>query len=211
MMMLENSFAVFNNITPRLQWAEIDLPFPSSDICFKAASYNDLSNHSGYPVPKIKIKDAFLLLFSPMETADNDLMTLRNGNISALDMQMLIHGKILSRTHWIHCKADPYLELYIHAWNSTFCNPLAQLPTTSISSLVAPFKLAMRNWKLVWDEIKSTAGADEWNSLGFERTAETYYNAARSILRIFESRDGKFPPIPSNCAKGAHLKKIFNF
>lgn len=96
-------------------------------------------------------------------------------------------------------------------WNSTFCNPLVQLPSTSISAIVAPFKLALRNWKLVWDEIKSTADANEWNSLGFERTAETYYNAVRSILRIFESREGKFPPIPSDCEKGVHLTKLLNF
>lgn len=94
MMMLENSFAIFNNIMPRLQWAEIDLPFPSNDDYFKAANYDSLGNHSGYPISKIKIKNAFLLLYSPMETAEKDLMLLRNGNVTALDMQMLIHGKI---------------------------------------------------------------------------------------------------------------------
>ncbi|KAG4028416.1 hypothetical protein MFRU_021g00080 [Monilinia fructicola] len=193
MMMLENSFAIFNNIMPRLQWAEIDLPFPSNDDYFKAANYDSLGNHSGYPISKIKIKNAFLLLYSPMETAEKDLMLLRNGNVTALDMQMLIH------------------VIYVHMWNSTFCNPLVQLPSTSISAIVAPFKLALRNWKLVWDEIKSTADANEWNSLGFERTAETYYNAVRSILRIFESREGKFPPIPSDCEKGVHLTKLLNF
>ncbi|ESZ95330.1 hypothetical protein SBOR_4264 [Sclerotinia borealis F-4128] len=193
MMMLDNAFAIFNNLTPRLQWAEIDLAFPGNDEYFKAATYDDLGNHSGFPIPTIKIKDAFLLLFSPMETADKDLMPLCNRNITALDMQMLIH------------------ILYVHIWNSTFCNPLVQLPTTSIFSLVAPFKLALRNWKLVWDEIKSASDADEWMNLGFERTAETYYFAVISILRIFESKDGKFPAIPSDCDKGAHLQRLLSF
>ncbi|KAF7878834.1 hypothetical protein EAF04_000037 [Stromatinia cepivora] len=193
MMMLDNAFAIFNNLTPRLQWAEIDLPFPSNEQYFKAAKYEDLGIHSGFPLPKIKMKDAFLLLYSPMETAEENLMPLCNCNLTAQDMQMLIH------------------ILYVHIWNSTFCNPLVQLPTTSISSLLAPFKLAMRNWKVVWDEIKSAADPDEWNTLGFERTAETYYTAVKSILRIFESREGKFPPIPSDCEKGAHMKRLLSF
>ncbi|KAJ8069677.1 hypothetical protein OCU04_000105 [Sclerotinia nivalis] len=193
MMMLDNAFAIFNNLTPRLQWAEIDLPFPSNDQYFKAAKYDDLGNHSGFPIPKIKIKDAFFLLYSRMETAEEDPLPLCNCNLTAQDMQMLIH------------------ILYVNIWNSTFCNPLAQLPTTSISLLLAPFKLAMRNWKVVWDEIKSAADPDEWNTLGFERTAETYYTAVKSILRIFESREGKFPPIPSDCEKGAHMKRLLSF
>ncbi|QSZ35309.1 hypothetical protein DSL72_008178 [Monilinia vaccinii-corymbosi] len=193
MMMLDRSFAIFNNIVPRIQWSEIDLPFPSNDEYFKAASYDGLGCHAGYPVSKIKIKDAFLLLFSRMETAEEDLMPLRNGNITAMDMQIIIH------------------MFYVHMWASTFGNPLTQVPTTSISSLVAPFKLALRNWKLVWDEIRSMTDRKVWDALGFERTAETYYNAAQSLLRIFESREGKFPPIPSNCEKGVHLTRLLNF
>ncbi|KAI9650259.1 hypothetical protein NHQ30_000272 [Ciborinia camelliae] len=191
MMKLDHVHAIFNNLPTRFQWAEIDLPFPSNDEYFKAAKHEDLRSHSGFPIAKMKIKDSFLLLYSPMETAEQDLMPLCN-NLTAFDMHMLIY------------------ILYVQIWNSTFSNPLAQLPTTSISSLVAPFKLAMRNWKLVWDEIKSAASADAWNTLGFERTAETYYTAVRSILRIFESRGGKFPTLPSDCEKGAHLKKLFS-
>lgn len=95
MMMLDNAFAIFNNLTPRLQWAEIDLPFPSNDEYFKAAKYEDLKDQSGFPIPKIKIKDAFLLLYSPMENTEKDLMPLCNGNLTAQDMQMLIHSMII--------------------------------------------------------------------------------------------------------------------
>lgn len=193
MMMLDNAFAIFNNLTPRLQWAEIDLPFPSNEQYFKAAKYDDLGGLSKFPLPKIKIKDAFLLLYSPTKTAEEDPWPLSNRNLTVQDMQMLIH------------------ILYVHIWNSTFCNPLAQIPSTSIPSLLAPYKLAMRNWKVVWDEIKSATNPEEWNSLGFERTAETYYTAVQSILDIFESRDGKFPPIPSDCEKGAHMKRLLSF
>lgn len=94
MMMLDNAFAIFNNLTPRLQWAEIDLPFPSNEGYFKATKFEDLKDQAGFPIPKIKIKDAFLLLFSPMESAKEDLMPLCNRNLTALDMQMLIHSKM---------------------------------------------------------------------------------------------------------------------
>lgn len=93
MMMLDNAFAIFNNLAPRLQWAEIDLPFPSDDQYFKAAKYDNLTNHSGFPIPKMKIKDAFMLLFTPAVTAERDLLPLRGGNLTALDMQILMHGK----------------------------------------------------------------------------------------------------------------------
>ncbi|KAM3086872.1 hypothetical protein ACMFMF_000807 [Clarireedia jacksonii] len=92
MMMLDNAFAIFNNLAPRLQWAEIDLPFPSDDQYFKAAKYDDLRNHSGFPISKMKIKDAFMLLFSPVDIADRGLLPLRGGNLTVLDMQMLMHG-----------------------------------------------------------------------------------------------------------------------
>ncbi|PQE08746.1 C2H2 finger domain (Zms1) protein [Rutstroemia sp. NJR-2017a BVV2] len=192
MMMLDNAFAIFNNLAPRLQWAEIDLPFPSDDLYFKVAKYEDLRNHSGFPIPKMKIKDAFLLLFSPVDSAERDLAPLRGGNLTALDMQMLMHA------------------LYVHVWTSTFCNPLVQLRITSIPSLVAPFKLALRNWRAVWDEIKNAANEDEWRKLGFQKTAEAYYDAVGKLLGIFERRCGSFPPIESDCEKGMHLRRLLS-
>lgn len=69
----------------------------------------------------------------------------------------------------------------------------------------------MYNWKTVWDEIKAAAGESEWNKLGFQRTAETYYDAVLAILQVFEKRQGRFPPIPSDCEKGSHLKRLLSF
>lgn len=91
--MLDHAFGIFNNVSPRFQWAELDLPFPSDDIYFQVANYDELIAQSLYPRSKMKIKDAFLLLFSPPETAEQDLKVLRVGNLTALDMQMLIHCK----------------------------------------------------------------------------------------------------------------------
>lgn len=89
--MLDNAFGIFNNVSPRFQWAEIDLTFPSDDRFFAIANYDEVIAHSVFPVRKMKIKDAFLVLFSPREKAEEGLAFLRSGNLTALDMQMLIH------------------------------------------------------------------------------------------------------------------------
>lgn len=91
--MLDQAFGIFNNVSPRFQWAELDLPFPCDEAYFQLANYEDLVAQSLHPQNKMKIKDAFLLLFAPPETAEEDLKVLRSGNLTALDMQMLIHCK----------------------------------------------------------------------------------------------------------------------
>jgi hypothetical protein len=89
--MLDNAFGIFNNVSPRFQWAEIDLPFQSDDNFFRLPNYDAMLASSAKPIQRMKMRDAFLLLFSPPETADENLTVLRSGMLTALDMQMLIH------------------------------------------------------------------------------------------------------------------------
>ncbi|KAH7383612.1 hypothetical protein BKA64DRAFT_163191 [Cadophora sp. MPI-SDFR-AT-0126] len=190
--MLDHAFGIFNNVSPHFQWAEIDLPFPSDDTFFQLSNFDEMVAKSAVPRLGMKIKEAFLILFS-VEGAEDELNVLRRGKVTALDMQMLIHF------------------LYTHMWASTFSNPMASVPGADIQRLTAPFHLAVRNWRALWDEIKASVREDEWNKLGFQRTAESYYDAVRSILNVFERREGRFPPIPSDCEKGSHLKRLLSF
>ncbi|KAH6719294.1 hypothetical protein BKA61DRAFT_472893 [Leptodontidium sp. MPI-SDFR-AT-0119] len=190
--MLDHAFGIFNNVSPHFQWAEMDLPFPSDDKFFQISNFDMMVTETAIPRLGMRIKDAFLILFSP-DGADDELDVLRRGRVTALDMQMLVHF------------------LYTHVWASTFSNPMASIPGTDIQALTAPFHLAMRNWRALWDEIKANAIEEEWNKLGFQRTAESYYDAVRSILNVFERREGHFPPIPSDCEKGSHLKRLLSF
>ena len=89
--MLDNAFGIFNNVLPRFQWAEINLSFPSDDKYFKTANYEELIAYSPFPQRKMKVKDAFLCLFSPPDRSEDSLRTLILNNPTALDMQMLIH------------------------------------------------------------------------------------------------------------------------
>ncbi|PBP20705.1 hypothetical protein BUE80_DR008591 [Diplocarpon rosae] len=188
-MMLDHAFGILNNVSPRFQWAEFDLPFPSDDVFFQISTFDEMIAKSAAPRYGMNIKTAFSVLFGPRD----DFAVLRGGNVTALDMQMLIHF------------------LYTHVWSATFSNPLASLPGSHIPALTAPFRLAMRNWRTIWDEIKSAAPAEEWSKLGFQRTAESYYDAVESILSVFERRHGRFPPIPSDCEKGSHLRRLLSF
>jgi len=88
--MLDHAFGIFNNVSPRFQWAEIDLPFPSDDDFFRISNFDDMIAKSVSPLHRMKIKDAFLVLFYPGAVGE-ELEILRRGKLTALDMQMLIH------------------------------------------------------------------------------------------------------------------------
>ncbi|KAF4624958.1 hypothetical protein G7Y89_g13210 [Cudoniella acicularis] len=173
--MLDHAFGIFNNVSPRFQWAEIDLPFPSDDRYFNAKNYDDLVAQSLYPQNKMKIKDAYLVLFAPAERAQEDLQILRSGNLTPLDMQMLIH------------------YLYTHVWKCTFSNPMASLLTTNLQDLLLPFKTAMHNWRTIWDEIKHSVPDSEWNKLGFQRTAEIYFDAVHQSSKYSRRKRASSP------------------
>jgi hypothetical protein len=87
--MLDNAFGIFNNASPRFQWADIDFAFPSGDRYFRLANYEELIATRSSPTRRMKVKDAFLILFLPPETSK--LGALRDDKPSALDMHMLMH------------------------------------------------------------------------------------------------------------------------
>ncbi len=209
--MLDSAFGIFNNLPPRFQWSEIDLPFPSDDEYFKIPNYEAMVAKHLFPQPKMKLKDAFMVLFSNPESGKDNLEALRAGHLTALDMQMLIHCKHFLPISLSLSFTNTNPVLYTHAWLATFSNPLASLPTSSIPVLLHPFKIALQNWKVVWNEIRSSLGETEWNKLGFQRTAETYSDAVQCLLTIFEKREGIFPPLMGDCEKGNHLKRLLSF
>jgi hypothetical protein len=90
-LLLDNVFGIFNNVSPRINWAELDLPFPSDDRYFQVASFDELAATRLYPPRKMKIEEAFLILFLPPEASKEKLKVLRDGSLTALDMQLLIH------------------------------------------------------------------------------------------------------------------------
>src|SRR5690242_15934436 len=53
--MLDNAFGIFNNLPPRFQWSEIDLPFPCSDIYFNTPNYAAMAASNLFPQLKMKL------------------------------------------------------------------------------------------------------------------------------------------------------------
>jgi hypothetical protein len=73
----------------------------------------------------------------------------------------------------------------------------------------------MSNWKLLWDEIKNESlDKGEWNKLGFQRTAEGYFETVKEVAEAFEKRVGGIgggEGIKGDCEKGLHLKRVLSF
>lgn len=64
----------------------------------------------------------------------------------------------------------------------------------------------------MWDSLRARCLDSEWEKLGYQRTAETYYNAVKSVAEVFELEaprtNGRFWAIPGDCQKGSHLKRL---
>ncbi|KAH8819775.1 hypothetical protein F5884DRAFT_849078 [Xylogone sp. PMI_703] len=189
MMMLDNAFVIFNNMPNRIEWAEIDLQFPCESVYFEISDYDELLRLQLFPQTKPRVREAFQQLFLMPESGKNSASSSTNGNgngqqgvgsgslakgsLNSLDMQILVHF------------------LYTHVWRSTFQNPvLCTCPALLAPALLKPLNIAIQNWKLYWDDLKSTLPSLEWNKLGFERSAESYWNLTRAVFCAFEKGMG---------------------
>ena len=211
-LMLDNVFGIFNNVPPRMNWAELDLPFPSDDRSFNIANYNELIATRLFPARKMKIEEAFLILFLPPEASKEELKVLRDGRLTALDMQLLIHCMPCASSIFINQHANIYYTpvLYTHLWTHTFGNPLISLPTTNMHALLLPFKTALWNWKTIWNEIKASSPHAEWEKLGFQRSAQSYCDTVGALLNVLERTGGKIDGIKGDCERGNHLRTLLS-
>jgi hypothetical protein len=103
-----------------------------------------------------------------------------------------------------------HIVLYTYIWAHTFGNPLISLPTTNLHTVILPFKTALWNWKTIWDEIKTSYSGTEWEKLGFQRTAQTYYEALGALLNVFERTGGRIEAMKGDCERGSHLRKLLS-
>lgn len=119
----------------------------------------------------MKLIDAFNKLFLPtlelQAAVDKDTW-------NCWDMMLLVH-----------C-------LYIHVWQQTFSNPLLRSSPSTLyapSSVLDPLKLAIRNWKVKWDEIRCKLSREQMQTMGFETSADSYWTLTKLIVQRFDSRD----------------------
>lgn len=69
---------------------------------------------------------------------------------------------------------------------------------------------AIQNWKIVWDEVRGAASVEEWQKLGFQRTADVYWQLSKAVLMAFERGIGRdMLPVASDCDEvGLHLRRL---
>lgn len=77
-----------------------------------------------------------------------------------------------------------------------------------MNQLIATLKLALHNWKRVWDEVKRGFSSAELLANGFPSNAESYWFVTRLVIYSFENKKEKaFLPIQADVSEtGAHLK-----
>jgi hypothetical protein len=97
---------------------------------------------------------------------------------------------------------------YTFVWQQLFGNPLTAVIPATFSPLIASIKLALHNWKRVWDEVKSSFSSDELSAMGFQNSAESYWLITRFVIYSYENKGAKtFLLAKSDVAEtGAHLK-----
>ena len=184
MLALDAAMAIFNNVPPRISFSELDLQLPCDMMYYEVASFSELTSRSIFPQGRPKLVDAFQNLFvAPAELAN----AYGFMKLNCWDMLLLIH-----------C-------LYTHVWRQTYANPLLRSsPSTLQASAVIldPLKTAVRNWKTIWDDIRSSLTREEVKDMGFETSADSYWTITNLIVQRFE---GKYRKEDSHSGSGPSI------
>jgi len=201
MLSLDSAFGIFNNIPPRIDLCELDLQLPCDPLYFETSSYQEMVVRSLFPRQKTKILDAFQRLFMTPSGTSGRFDPVEKNSLNSWDLLLLVH------------------LLYSFVWRQLFSNPLLRLSSTSLSPssvVLDPLKVAIRNWKAIWDEIRASISPEELPHMGFESSADSYWTLTRLLVHCFESKGAAsggraldFMPLESDCRnQGSHLKKI---
>ena len=174
-MAFDTAMAIFNNVPPRISFSELDVQLPCDSMYFELSSYSEMLSRATFPKPRIKLIDAFQRLFAP----PSDLATMvEKDAFNCWDMLYLIH-----------C-------LYTYVWRQTFANPLLRSSPSTVfapSNILDPLKLAIQNWKTLWDEIRSKLTREQMKDMGFETSADSYWTLTKLIVHRFDSKPNSSP------------------
>ena len=169
MLAFDAAMAIFNNVPPRITFSELDLPLPCDQIVWETGSYSELVNMQVFPRPRIKLLDAFQLLFVP--TGDF-VVAMEKETWSCWDCMYLIH------------------LLYSHVWRQTFSNPLLRkspFRTPAPANILEPLKTAIRNWKTLWDDVRSKLTSIQMAGMGFETSSDSYWTLTKLVVQAFDA------------------------
>jgi hypothetical protein len=99
----------------------------------------------------------------------------------------------------VHC-------LYTHIWRQTFSNPLLRSSPSTLnapSNILDPLKTAIRNWKIIWDDIRKRLTRDQLADMGFETSADSYWTLTKLIVHRFDPKSNTSPHEDSHSASSS--------
>lgn len=227
MLAFDAAMGFFNNIPPRISHSEIDLQLPCDSQYYELASYQEMMIRGDCPRPKMKVLHGLQKLFLPQDEMGE---SVEKGSLNFWDMLLIVHG-IYEKHFCQEQKLIRSLALYTHAWNQTFSNPLCRTSPSKLSvtsTILEPLKLAVSNWKVIWDDIIASTSAGERRSMGFETSADSYWTVIKLLISRLDSKENRIDwdsgssddsrgnsgildclPLETDCdSQGAHLRKI---
>ena len=173
MIAFDAAMAIFNNVPPRLTFAEIDLMLPCEQHFWEMSSYAELMSQQLFPRPRPKLMDMFQLLFLSTTEFYPEADKI---SWNCWDMLYLVH------------------LLYCHVWRQTFSNPMLRkspYTTPAPANILEPLKDAIRNWKSQWDDVRGKLSAEQLQGMGFETSADSYWTLTKLILQAFDTNNVK--------------------
>jgi hypothetical protein len=70
--------------------------------------------------------------------------------------------------------------------------------------------MALANWHVIWEEVRSATPNSVWETMGFHRSAESYWHLTRAILGAYE-RSGGGHVLECDCEEvSMHLRVLLN-
>ena len=175
MLAFDTAMAIFNNVPPRISFSELDVQLPCDSPYFELASYSDMLGQATFPKPRIKLVDAFQKLFAPPSEL---VSVVEKDCLNCWDMLYLIH-----------C-------LYTYVWRQTFANPLLRSSASTLfasSNVLDPLKLAIDNWKTLWDQVRTKLTREQMKKMGFETSADSYWTLTKLIVHRFDPKSTTSP------------------
>ncbi|OAP58657.1 hypothetical protein AYL99_07747 [Fonsecaea erecta] len=168
---LDSAMGIFNNVPPRVNYCEVDLQLPCHPEYFHMTGYADMLQRGSLPRPRMKLIEAFQKLFvhpSQLKAAYQD------EKLCCWDMLYLVH------------------VLYTHCWQHLYGNPLNRISATSLASepslVYEPMKIALTNWKTLWDDVRARLSRANVGAMGFETSADSYWTLVKMIVLKFEDK-----------------------
>lgn len=89
---LDSAMGMFNNVPARVSYCELDLQLPCHQQYFELSSYTEMLQKSLFPLPRMKLIDAFQRFFQPPSEIK---FAFQAESLCCWDMLYLIHGLLI--------------------------------------------------------------------------------------------------------------------